>query len=822
MLQTATNQRELHPQPLWQGAFFGVLVVSIGYPLLRAVLPGTVRIATLIPLVLVLLWLVWKLLAPRTTVQTPLAVPLLVCSSALSLSSLFGVANQVAIVATLFDWLQVGVLLFLCLDLLAAGVRPRLILSALFAVLSFFLMVGVWSLGGWLVQWLALWQSGDPLLLVSWRQPVGGTHPNLAALLTSMGIPLAIAALWLAERAWQRWLWLIWLLCAVLVLVFAASRGGWLSMAAVSAAMVVPLAWSALRQRAWRRLGAIIGLSGLYAAVFIALFLLNLQQIEAARNLAPRDPPSAAQTAAPVLDTQTVSRLADTAGRQVFWQRALEFFKERPLLGVGPDGYTTRYASVEPHSRFFRAPHPHSIYLALLSESGIVGVLAVGGLALTALWVGWRGWRTAAPLLQRTADNRLETPPDGRIVILAGTAVLLAVLVQGLVEVPTIDIVGLALIAVAASLGAAGAWQSQPRSRLHPQSLNWWQRVQQVHPLQLAIALAAVLAWGMAIGIFLLRSDYEQQLSQARLQVQQGDLEAARATYARMLARYPWGSAAASEYATTLAWLAQEDAALLPAALAAQERARTADPTNRNTPVNQAALLLTAGRNAEATALLDAYVADDRQWAAPHVLLAQIHAQQGDVAAVTAAWQRALALQPDLAESRACLASTICTALPLPSSEYAALVQARMVLAQPTITTDAVTAIEQQAIRWNSIDLWAVAAQAATRAGMPLEQERALQAAQDLAQSQGQLPTRQLALVLLADAQARDDTATLRQLVEQWIVLPDMTLVPQLTQPLTSRTEQQLAAALVQAAAQLEDADLLARATAYAARVAAE
>lgn len=560
------------------------------------------RVAILIPLGLLLLWLLWKLAAPRSTVQTsrPLGLALLLVSLSLALSSVFGVADPVTIAGTLFDWVQVAVLLFLTLDLIAAGVSPRLFLAALWLTVSVMLLAMLWSLGGWFWQWWQLWQPGLAWLPVGWRKPVGNTHPNQIAIILNFGIPLAIAALWLARHTWQRGLLAGWLLLAVIAMFYTSSRGGWLGMTIVSALMLLPLALSCLHQRAWRRLASLIGLSALYTAVFLTLLLANLQQVEAARNLTPRQTP-APTGAAPVLDRETVSRLTHAAGRQVFWRRAVEFFSERPLLGVGPEGYTTRYATVEPDSRFFRAPHAHSIYFSILSEAGLLGIAALLALAGTAGMLWWRGWRTAEPLLRRDPAGTLHTPTDGRIVILAGAAVLVAMLAQGSVEVPTIDLIGMALIGATASLGAAGAWHSQPRSRLHLPTLPIWQRARAVHPLHLVIGVVAILAWASAIGIFVQRTRYEQLLHEARQAAQLGDFAAAAQIYYTALDRYAWGGAAASEYATALAWLAQADPsnrAILEAAIQAQRIAQQRDPTNRAPPVNIAALYMAAATGA--------------------------------------------------------------------------------------------------------------------------------------------------------------------------------------------------------------------------------
>ncbi|NJK79820.1 MAG: hypothetical protein HC914_07955, partial [Chloroflexaceae bacterium] len=570
---------------------FLLVAIGIGYPVVRAIIPGPLHIALLVPLGLLVLWAGWRLLAPRSTVQSPLGLPLLLGGATLLISSLFAIAAPVTVAGTLFDWVQLAVLLFLTIDLLAAGWRPQLFLWATLLASSAMLLMGIGVLAGWWLEWAMLWQPGEAWLPVGFRAVVAETHPNQLALIINIGLPLAIAALWRAQHLWQRVVWALWLLLAVVMLVYTSSRGAWLATFAIAASMVLLLAWSALSKRRWRRLVTTMLLAGGYAALFLALVLINLREVEAQRGIQPRTEQTTVTAA------ETVSRLSTSTGRSTFWRWAIEFFQERPLIGVGPEGFATRYATVEPHSRFFQAQHAHSIYLTLLSESGIFGVLALVSLGGTTLWLAWRGWRTAAPLLAVDAAGHTTTPADGRLLLLAGGASILGVCVHGMVEVPTLDLLGIALYTGAAALAVGGAWHAVARAdtaATHQATL--WRRLRRMHPLHIAIVLLALLAWGSAISIGIQRSAYETSSTAARAAAERGELQQALDRYEQTIRRYPWGQAAYSERATTLAWLALDNPELLPPALAAQETAQQADPTNRSTPVNRAALLLAMGQ----------------------------------------------------------------------------------------------------------------------------------------------------------------------------------------------------------------------------------
>lgn len=823
-MHTAHTARQ--PAALWQ---FVLVALGVGYPIGRAILPGTVQPALLVPLLLLLAWAGWLFFRPpanrRSLVQTPLGVPLLLGGLSLALSSVVAVADPVTVAATLFDWVQVAVLLFLALYVLAAGWNPRLFTGATILAISLLLLAGAWAVGGWWLQWALLWQPGEPWLPVGFRKPIAETHPNQVALLLNIGIPLVIGALWQARQRWQQVLWALWLLLATVIMFYTSSRGGWLAMVATVGVVLAPLLWSALRQKRWRRLWLSMLLAAGYATLFLTLFLFNLRDIEAQRNLRP--PPDATlqqQQAAP--PAQTVSRLTNTTGRTVFWQRALEFFQERPLLGVGPEGYATRYAAVEPHSRFFAAPHAHSIYLTALSESGILGSVALASLALAALWRWWQGWRRAAPLLAVAANGRAVVDPGGRVLLLSGGASLFSVGVHGLVEVPTIDSLGIALYTAAAALAVGGTWrlQAAPAPVLLGAPL-WRRAVRAIHPLHLALVGCALLAWGSAAFLVQERANYREGLDTARQAVQQGDFEAALAHYNQSLARYPWGSAASSERATTLAWLARSDPERLPAALAAQQLAATHDPTNLATPANRAALLLAMGQTSEATELLRGFIDAHRRWVAPVVLLAGVLEQTGETSEAQALWQRALALDATVADSAACLQSAVCAALPPADNRHAALVQARQLRA--ALAADAPAAEQQATLEmlerlgfgWDTVDMLAVGALAAQDVGAEQTAERFLTAAVDKAEIVGRKATPQLALALLTDALARNDEADLRRLLHTWVAPPDMQVVPQLSQPLLTTTERELARLLVVAAERVGEPRMLAQAVAYQERV---
>ncbi len=790
------------PDRLW----FVLILIGVSYPVVRIVLPGTARVALLLPLLLLLLWFGWRPGQPRRLLCSPLGLPLLAVAAALAGSGLFGIADPSTVIAVLFHWGAVAVLLFLSIELLAAGRSPAMFLYAALLTSSLVLLLGLGVLLQWWAGWLLVWQPGQPLVPVDFRRSLGNLHPNHAAMLINIGLPLAIAALWRAQTRAARWLWGGWLLAAVVVLFATSSRGGWLGAAAASATLLLPLMWSALRARQWRRLRNTVLLAGGYAALFVALFVANIYTLAAQRAVASQ------QTSPEHVSTaQVVQNLTTSTGRVVFWQYALQFFAEQPLTGVGPGGYSVRYAAEETHSRAFLPADPHNIYLGILTEGGLLGALAVVLLALAALRVWWRGWQRAAPLREAQSGPGLH----GRLLLLASGAAGMSLLVHGLVEVPPTAITGIVLIVLVAGLAAGGAWNLAPTRR------GWQWAGLQVQPLHLVLLLAALLAWGSSTLVVLQRGERETLRNAAAAAVERGDYDEALAIYADLLNRWPWYGVAYSERATTLAYLAYNDPSMLPAALAAQEQAMQHYPQNQAGPVNRGVLLLELERVPAAQAELAAFAERDRTgWVLPLVLLARVHEQSGAPSDAREAWQRALNNEPATAESAACLASPICASLTPPPSAYSALLQAEALRDQPgPPTADDLQRIWELGDAWDSVDIWAVGAAAAAQANEPRWRERFLTAAQGQAGAFAREPTSRLAVVLLHDALERKDDTHVRALTEAWIGGVDMLVVPQASRLLITTTERELARTLVEAASFLDDPALLEQARRYLQRV---
>jgi O-antigen ligase len=86
---------------------------------------------------------------------------------------------------------------------------------------------------------------------------------------------------------------------------------------------------------------------------------------------------------------QTIYNEASLRGRAGATQAAIAMFIDHPLVGVGRENYTLyelEYVSGTSLAYQAKGIPPHDLYLEVAAEHGIIGLIVVGGLLLTA----WR------------------------------------------------------------------------------------------------------------------------------------------------------------------------------------------------------------------------------------------------------------------------------------------------------------------------------------------------------------------------------------------------------------------------------------------------
>jgi O-antigen/teichoic acid export membrane protein len=82
--------------------------------------------------------------------------------------------------------------------------------------------------------------------------------------------------------------------------------------------------------------------------------------------------------------------------RQDLWRGAIRMWRERPLLGIGPDNFRKTYGPYLGLDPFDTRVHANSLYVESLVTTGLLGLFTLGWLAVTIGTTAWRGWRAAA------------------------------------------------------------------------------------------------------------------------------------------------------------------------------------------------------------------------------------------------------------------------------------------------------------------------------------------------------------------------------------------------------------------------------------------
>lgn len=299
-------------------------------------------------------------------------------------------------VLTVLGWLT----FYLILDLLHRY-GPDLLASTMVLLGLLLIALGATELVNWYQGWWEIggWRHVLPPATV--RLQAITPHPNfLAAYLNSL-LPFGIVAWFKMRSRLARLALAAWSALVLTLIFFTSSRGGWLG-TGTALALLLALdrqAWVVDRWRRLRRRPALLGLSGLLlTGVLVAgVFLLTWQA---------RHP-----THGPLLSS-----------RQWLWAPVWAAFARSPLWGSGPLTYADQAMqmySIPPVSLY---THAHSFLLNTLLESGVLGLLTLGGFAVAVTRSIFLQWRSLAA--------------GSRSWLIAAIAGLAATLVHSLFETP--------------------------------------------------------------------------------------------------------------------------------------------------------------------------------------------------------------------------------------------------------------------------------------------------------------------------------------------------------------------------------------------------
>lgn len=238
--------------------------------------------------------------------------------------------------------------------------------------------------------WAQAW-GAESVLFAATRAP-GGTfgNRNFVGHLAAIVLPGAAILLCTAPRAWRAAVATLAIGALVGILLLTRSRAAWLGAVAggSTTALALVVAWRrGGLPLPWPRLAMVGG-----AAVLGAVLAFGVPNTLAWRSESPyRD------TLTGVANFQEGSG----RGRLVQYRHTLALAAREPVVGVGPGNWPIRYGDVAPASDpswtfgdvIPLNPWPSSDWMAVASERGAAGLLAVLLLAAGLAWRGWRGVR---------------------------------------------------------------------------------------------------------------------------------------------------------------------------------------------------------------------------------------------------------------------------------------------------------------------------------------------------------------------------------------------------------------------------------------------
>ena len=218
-------------------------------------------------------------------------------------------------------------------------------------------------------------------------------------------VPIGLALATLARQRWLRALAVCTALSGTIALILSFSRTGWVAAGCAGIAYLFLVVRDRRKQFAFG----------------LAIAALTTLAVVLAFN-AHHDP------------SENFTRLS-------IWRTALGIVRRFPLTGSGPFTFGMLYAHLRLPDGDAVAYHAHDLYLTLLAETGIVGLLA-----MIAAWLRFgREW------MRRFA----AAEPRARVLSGAIVAGLIGTLIQGLIDTSTLVLFGLWLPTMALALASA-------------------------------------------------------------------------------------------------------------------------------------------------------------------------------------------------------------------------------------------------------------------------------------------------------------------------------------------------------------------------------
>ncbi len=310
-------------------------------------------------------------------------------------------------------------------------------------------------IGGWLclIALFLFWGADNPTM--RWYSTFYWPNPFAGFLL--LLLPLALVRFLYAREIRDSFAHGAISVLLTVSLVLTYSRGAW-----VSLFLTMPVAFAVLRLPAWGACARRMAVLAALVAAAVVLLTRGAVLEGSTRGTYGRGGSTA------VLEDLSIQ------GRLGFWESGLRIFRDYPLLGAGAGTFGAVHPLYQRDARFY-SKDAHNYYLQTAAEMGLIGVVALTAIVISAAMLWWRK-------LQMTRQTEEYAIVAGLGLGLAAFALHSAVDMDW--RFPANPAMAFALIGV---LAASGKGDPQGRFRVEPPAARW--RFLVVPGLLLAVAV---------------------------------------------------------------------------------------------------------------------------------------------------------------------------------------------------------------------------------------------------------------------------------------------------------------------------------------------
>ncbi len=226
------------------------------------------------------------------------------------------------------------------------------------------------------VQFISLLSETDFGIKSVYTVTGNSAHKNLYSQLLFLTFSFSVYGLYYFKDIWKK-LSFIAALASILLIIVLMTRSVWLALFVSTVFSVVVFIFSDLKKIINKKIKPVIISIGVVIGIALAVFII-INIVDTKKNIKHH------------LEEATDFSSGNTYHRLHLWNKTLSLIKESPFLGVGAGNWKINIAkkgtSISDKDNWKNAVRPHSDYLWVLSETGIIGFLSYFSLFVLSLF----------------------------------------------------------------------------------------------------------------------------------------------------------------------------------------------------------------------------------------------------------------------------------------------------------------------------------------------------------------------------------------------------------------------------------------------------